>query len=231
MKSKGNLLFAAFALLTVALLVLWQICFPNAGSPYLAAAGVMLLSLLGFFISYERSAPGAREVALAASLVALAVVSRAVFYLVPQFKPIAAVVVVSGACLGARRGYIVGALSAFLSNFIFGQGVWTPFQMAALGLVGFFAGLLFARGVKSRWSLALAGFALAFFVYGAVADLSSVLAMQSRLTLSGTLAVYIAGAPFSAAFGGATALFLFLFGKPLINKLSRVIAKYGILEG
>ena len=58
-------------------------------------------------------------------LTALAVVSRAVFYLIPQVKPIAAVVIVAGMCLGPFSGYMVGALSAFLSNFLFGQGIWT----------------------------------------------------------------------------------------------------------
>lgn len=93
-------------------------------------------------MAYERSAPTAGEIALVSALTALAVASRAVFYLIPQFKPIGAVVIVSAVCLGARRGYIIGALSAFISNFIFGQGVWTPFQMVALGLVGFAAGLI-----------------------------------------------------------------------------------------
>ena len=59
---------------------------------------------------------------------------------------IAAVVIVAGMCLGPFSGYMVGALSAFLSNFLFGQGIWTPFQMVALGLVGLLAGMLLRPG-------------------------------------------------------------------------------------
>lgn len=172
-----------------------------------------------------------KEAALVAALTALAVASRAVFYFVPQFKPIGAVVIVSAVCPKPRRGYIIGALSAFISNFIFGQGVWTPFQMVALGLVGFFAGLLFRGNAKNRWLLAAAGFILTFALYGLVADLSSVLTLLSEYTLSGILAIYAAGVPFSAIFGGATALFLLLFGQAFIKKINRVVEKYGILAG
>ena len=75
------------------------------------------------------------------------------------------------------------------------------------------------------------GFLLSFVLYGLVADLSSVLTMLSEYTLSGVIAVYAAGAPFSAVFGAATALFLFLFGQAFIKKINRVVEKYGVLAG
>lgn len=231
MRRKANILFFAFIVIALAFLAVWQIFFSDSASYYLVSAIILALSLLPFFITYERSAPSAREVALVSSLIALAVASRAVFYLVPQFKPIGAVVIASAICLGSRRGYIIGALSAFISNFIFGQGVWTPFQMVALGLVGFAAGLIFKKLKTNRWLLAAVGFVLTFVLYGLVADLSSVLTMLSDITLSGVIAVYAAGAPFSAVFGGATALFLFLFGQVFIKKIDRVVNKYGVLEG
>lgn len=231
MKRKGNVLFFAFIVIALVFLAVWMIFFSDSASYYLAAAIILVLSLLPFFMAYERSPPTAGEIALVSALTALAVASRAVFYLIPQFKPIGAVVIVSAVCLGARRGYIIGALSAFISNFIFGQGVWTPFQMVALGLVGFAAGLIFKKLKANRWLLALVGFILTFALYGIVADLSSVLTMLSEYTVSGIIAVYAAGVPFSAVFGGATALFLLLFGQGFIKKINRVVDKYGILAG
>lgn len=231
MKRKGNVLFFAFIVIALVFLAVWMIFFSDSASYYLAAAIILVLSLLPFFMAYERSAPTAGEIALVSALTALAVASRAVFYLIPQFKPIGAVVIVSAVCLGARRGYIIGALSAFISNFIFGQGVWTPFQMVALGLVDFAAGLIFKKLKANRWLLALVGFILTFALYGIVADLSSVLTMLSEYTISGIIAVYAAGVPFSAVFGGATALFLLLFGQGFIKKINRVVDKYGILAG
>ena len=202
---KRVLLTLLFLVLPV-LLVVWQVCFADTTSWYLVAAVLLLLSALPFFLHLERKPISAREMALLSVLTALAVVSRAVFYLIPQVKPIAAVVIVAGMCLGPFSGYMVGALSAFLSNFLFGQGIWTPFQMA---LVGFF---------------------LATVVYGLVVDLSTVLMTVTDFTWPAVLAVYASGAPFDLVFGGSTAVFLVLFGTPLEQKITRLQRKYGLLE-
>lgn len=225
-----KILSAGLILLTAVVIVLWQIFLAETTSVYLISAIVLLISMIPFMLSFERSAPSARELALLAVLIALAVASRAVFYLVPQFKPIAAVVIVSAVCLGAERGYIIGAFSAFVSNFIFGQGIWTPFQMVALGLVGFLAGVIFKKIKPNRWSLSIVGFILAFALYGMIADSSSALLMVTDYNLGSVLAVYGAGVPFSAIFGAATAIFLFLFGEAFIKKLDRINTKYGIVK-
>ena len=225
-----KIISAILILLSAIMIVLWQIFLAETTSVYLISAIVLLISMIPFLLTFERSAPSARELALLAVLIALAVASRAVFYLVPQFKPIAAVVIVSAVCLGAERGYIIGAFSAFVSNFIFGQGIWTPFQMVALGLVGFFAGLIFKKVKPNRWNLLIVGFILAFALYGIIADSSSVLVMVTEYNPGSVLAVYGAGVPFSAAFGAATAIFLFLFGEAFIKKLDRINTKYGIVK-
>lgn len=231
MKGKAlKILSAVFILLTAIMIVLWQIFLAETTSVYLISAIILLLSMIPFILTFERSAPSARELALLAVLIALAVASRAVFYLVPQFKPIAAVVIVSAVCFGAERGYIIGAFSAFVSNFIFGQGIWTPFQMVALGLVGFLAGLIFKKVKPNRWNLSVIGFFLAFALYGIIADSGSVLVMVTDYNLSSVIAVYGAGVPFSTFFGGATAIFLFLFGEAFIKKLDRINTKYGIVK-
>ncbi|MGN1202008.1 MAG: ECF transporter S component [Eubacterium sp.] len=215
------------AMLCLIAVVLWQV-FSQNQSYYLISVIVLLISMLPFFFSFENSKPDAREIALIASLIAIAVISRAVFYLVPQVKPIGAVVVISGVCLGAKRGYLVGAFSAFVSNFIFGQGVWTPFQMAALGLVGFAAGAVFSKLKAKKISLALTGFILTFALYGFVVDMCSVLMLSTDFSLPSILAVYGAGVPFSLVFGITTGVFLFFFGEPFIKKIDRLQTKYGI---
>lgn len=217
-----------FALISLAALVLWQILSQDTNY-YFVCAVILLLSVIPFFVSFEKSKPNAREVALISSLVAIAVVSRAVFYLVPQVKPIGAVVIVSAVCLGAKRGYLIGVLSAFISNFIFGQGIWTPFQMVALGTVGLLAGIIFKHFKAKRIPLAAAGFVLCFVVYALIVDLSSVLMFSTELTLSGILAIYTAGIPFNLVFGASTAVFLLIFGEAFIKKINRIVKKYGIV--
>lgn len=223
----------AFLYITVALslafIVLWQFLFADSVNYYIVSVVVLIASMLPFFVSYEQKKVTARDITLTATLIALAVVSRAAFYLVPQVKPIAAVVIVSAVCLGAHRGYIVGAFSAFVSNFIFGQGMWTPFQMVALGTVGLLAGLIFRWLKVNRYTLSIVGFVLATVVYGAIVDMSTVLsAYGNNVTLKGALSIYASGAVFSLVFGGATAVFLFLFGMPFITKIERISKKYGL---
>ena len=223
----------AFLYITVALslafIVLWQFLFADSVNYYIVSVVILIASMLPFFVSYEQKKVTARDITLTATLIALAVVSRAAFYLVPQVKPIAAVVIVSAVCLGAHKGYIVGAFSAFVSNFIFGQGMWTPFQMVALGTVGLLAGLIFRWLKVNRYTLSIVGFVLATVVYGAIVDMSTVLsAYGNNVTLKGALSIYASGAVFSLVFGGATAVFLFLFGMPFIPKIERISKKYGL---
>ncbi len=225
MKKYSSLLLVVIGL---AFVILWQ-AYSSYTSYYVIAVAVLVLSMLPFFFSYENSKPSAREIALISTLTALAVVSRTVFYLIPQVKPIGAVVIVSGVCLGAKRGYLIGALSAFISNFIFGQGIWTPFQMVALGAVGLVSGLIFNKKAK-RVALAVAGFLLTFLLYGVLVDSCSVILMTSDYSLASVLSVYSAGLPFSLAFGVSTAVFLFLFGEAFIKKINRITTKYGIAE-
>lgn len=220
--------FTAFAVvLSLVGVIVWQLLSSQV-SYYLVSVAVLFLAMLPFLISFERSEKTAGELALVAGLTALAVVGRVAFYLIPQIKPIAAVVGVTGACLGAKKGYITGCLSMFVSNFVFGQGVWTPFQMMAMGLVGLVFGVLFDKVKPRRLLLAATGFISVFFVYGLVADMASVLFLSSDLSVKSIAAVYIAGLPFNAMFSGATALFLFLFGEQFVEKIKRITTKYGI---
>ena len=226
-----KVLFPILVAVPLVLTVLWQFFLSDSVNYYIVSVAVLVLSMLPFFISFEVKSITAREVTLTATLISLAVVSRAAFYLIPQVKPIAAVVIASAVCLGAERGYIIGAFSAFISNFIFGQGIHTPFQMVALGLVGFIAGLLFKKLAVNRWTLAAAGFVLACVLYGLIVDISTILVMYGEhLTLSGAATVYAAGVPFNIVFGLATAVFLFFFGVPFIKKIDRVNTKYGLAE-
>ena len=229
-KSKQILTFAVIVLSLVGI-VLWQVLWRRQINYYIVCAVFLVLSMLPFFISFELKKITAREVTLTATLIAIAVVSRAVFYLVPQVKPIAAVVIVSAVCLGPQRGYLIGAFSAFISNFIFGQGYWTPFQMAALGAVGLIAGLIFKVVKVNKITLAAVGFVLAFAVYGAIVDLSTIfMAYGSNVTLEVAAAIYLSGVPFSLVFGISTAVFLLIFGKQFIKKVERLDTKYGLIQ-
>jgi len=197
---------------------------------YFASLILVAIALVLFMLDFERHRPRTRELVLIAVLVALTVASRAAFYMTPQVKPVMAVVIVAGIVLGARSGFAIGALTALISNFIFGQGPWTPWQMLAFGLIGGLAGLLFVeeRLPRNRWLIAVFGGVTTFILYGLIVDTSSVLLFTQNLSWQTAWPIYVAGVPFNAIFATSTAAFLALFGPMLEGALSRVRKKYGL---
>lgn len=230
MSKRGGLASLLVVLVSLCGIILWQCFFVNVNY-YVASVVVLILSMIPFFVSFEIKSITSRELTLIATLIALAVASRAAFYLVPQVKPIAAVVIVSAICLGAERGYVIGAMSAFVSNFIFGQGYWTPFQMVALGLVGLVAGLVFNAVKVNKITLAVVGFILASALYGVIVDMSTIMMMYGdNINLKSVLSVYASGTPFSIVFGVSTAVFLIIFGETFVKKINRVNTKYELIK-
>lgn len=117
---------------------------------YFISLLLIVYAAIPFVLMFERRKPQARELIVIAVLSALAVAGRAAFFMLPQFKPVAAIVIIAGISLGAEAGFLVGATAGFVSNFFFGQGPWTPWQMFSFGLIGFVAGLLFGRRAGKR---------------------------------------------------------------------------------
>lgn len=195
---------------------------------YIVSAGIILLSILAFVLSFEKRKPQAKEIVLLSALIALGVVGRLAFYMVPQFKPSAAFVIIAAVAFGANSGFMCGAAVGFLSNFFFGQGPWTPWQMFAFGVVGFFAGVLFSSGRVSRLSLCVYGFLSVFILYGLIADTSSVFMFSTEPNFAAIVGVYVNGIVFNLIHAVSTVVFLFIIGMPMIKKLERVKTKYTI---
>lgn len=120
----------------------------------------------------------------------------------------------------------------FVSNMLFGQGPWTPWQMFAMGIIGFLAGVLFRWGLlrRDRLSLAVFGLLCAIVLYGGLMNPASVLMYQSDPTWEMFLTAYVTGFPVDVVHGLSTALFLWVLARPLLEKLDRVKEKYGLME-
>ena len=103
---------------------------------------VALFSLVPLFVTFEKKDTNTTKLVILAVMIALSVAGRFLFSFIPHFKPVTAMVVITGIYMGYEYGFICGAFTALISNFIFGQGPWTPFQMFAWGLIGLLAGLL-----------------------------------------------------------------------------------------
>lgn len=202
----------------------------GGGNWALASSLVVMLALVPFFLAFENRRPQAREIVMIAVMVASAVAGRVVFAATPNFKPVTAIVVVTGAAFGPGAGFMTGALAALLSNFFFGQGTWTPWQMFAWGIAGLLAGA-FARTGLFRHRAALCVFgAFAAYLYGLLTDVSFVLFNGQNLTPGAFFAAAAASFPFDTVHAASTVIFLFILAKPLLKNLQRLKIKYGIMQ-
>ena len=129
-----------------------------------AATIVVVLTLLlalGLLALERGTGGGAKELALVATLGAVAAAGRVLFTPIPGVQPVTFVCLVTGAALGPRAALAVGPLAGLLSNSFLGQGPWTPAQMALWGLAGLTGAAL--RGIcRNRWGLAAVGLAWGF---------------------------------------------------------------------
>lgn len=188
---------------------------------------VAALSCVPVAILYEKKETDARELVLIAAMTALSVVGRVLFAPLPGFKPVTAFVVITAMYFGGEAGFMTGALTALISNFTFGQGPWTPFQMAAWGLAGLLAGALSGPLRKSRALLAAYG-ALSGVLFSLLMDVWTVLFADGYLNLSRYAAAVLSSLPFTAIYAASNIAFLLLLARPIGKILDRVKTKYGI---
>lgn len=198
---------------------------------YLTSTLIIIETMLPFFFLFESRRPQARELVTIAVMCALAAASRVAFTFLPSFKPITAIVMVTGIALGPEAGFLTGAISAFASNFFFAQGPWTPWQMMAYGVGGFLAGLVFGKRESWRHPAVLAGFGfvLILLVVGPLLDLCTVFTSLTRFRWEAVALILAGGFGMNLAHAVSCALTMLLFGRPLLNKLDRLKRKYGML--
>ena len=202
---KGKKALSGLCLAAAVLVIIWVSWRNGIVNYYLVSTLALLLSLAAFFLSYERKKPTAQELVLLAVLCAF----------------------------GGQAGCLCGAASMLVSNFFFGQGAWTPWQMLAFGVAGLLAGVCFRSGrlPRTRLTLTLFGALCVLLPVGLILDTSSLFLMTSDpLTVDSALAIYLAGVSANVIHAAATAFFLFLIGPVVLEKLERVKVKYGLME-
>ncbi len=189
---------------------------------------IVLLALIPNCYSFERHQANIRKMVLIAVMVALSVAGRGIFVLLPFFKPVTAIVVITAVYFGAEAGFLTGALSAVISNFFFGQGPWTPFQMFTWGVIGFIAGIPFMQKLlKKKIPLVIYGVA-AGFLFSMIMDIWTVVFMDGGFVWKRYCALLISSLPISLIYAASNVVFLLVLQKPVGEKLERIRIKYGI---
>ena len=199
----------------------------------IVAVLVLLECMAPFLLVFEGRKPKVRELVTIAVLCGIGIAGRGLFFMLPQFKPILALTVIAGVAFGGEVGFLVGAMTMLTSNMIFGQGPWTPWQMFAMGIIGFLAGVLFKKGWlrRSRASLSVFGGFTAVIVYGGIMNPASAIIMSSEtINWDVIVACYLTGLPMDLVHALGTVIFLMIAAEPMLEKMDRIKVKYGIAE-
>jgi Prenyltransferase and squalene oxidase repeat len=179
------------------------------------------LVLVAGWLAYERRRPSARMIAVVATLSAVAALGRDAFVALPDVKPITAIAFVVGYALGPLPGFTVGAIGMLASNIMLGQGPYTPWQMAAWGLVGL-AGAALGRLSGRRLPRVPLALACALAAVGAK-EIMNVYTwtIGASHTPAAFLAIAGTALPFDITDTIATLLFALAFGPELARLLAR----------
>lgn len=181
------------------------------------------LALLLFVTGFERKSTGTRRLVIVSVMTALCFAGR----FIPVLKPVAALTIMTGLYLGAEAGFLTGAMAAVLSNFYFGQGPWTVFQILAWGMIGFFAGVFSEHLRKGRIPLLVYGF-ISGIAYSFIMDIWTVLWYDQGFSLSLYKAALISAIPYTVSYVVSNLVFLAVLSRPLGEKLERLRVKYGV---
>jgi energy-coupling factor transport system ATP-binding protein len=230
--SRRTVAAAAMILLAIPLTIYVGVFYLGDRKYYFISLLIILETMLPFVLVFESRKPQARELIIIAILCVIGVAGRAAFFMLPQFKPVVAMVIIAGVAFGGEVGFLVGSVTMLVSNIMFGQGPWTPWQMFAMGIIGFLAGVLFRKGIlrRSRVPLCIFGGLATIIIYGGLMNPSMVLAYNANPTWPMFLTAYLLGFPFDLVHAAATIFFLWFCSRPMLEKLDRVKVKYGLME-
>lgn len=209
-----------------AVILLGNFVFKDKQYAFISLA-VALLSCVPFFLSFEQREQNTTRLILIAVMTALSVAGRLLFSVLPGFKPVTAMVIITAMYFGSEAGFMTGALTAVISNFYFGQGPWTPFQMFTWGLIGLLAGLMSEQLKKSKIVLFTFG-AVAGILFSLLMDIWTVLWWDSTFNFSRYGTAIISSSGYTILYAVSNVIFLLLLAKPIGTKLERIKDKYGI---
>ena len=181
-----------------------------------------------FFIGYEKSEKNHRITVIVAVMTALAVIGRFIFAQIPGFKPVTAVVLITGIYLGHQAGFMTGALAALISNIYFGQGPWTPFEMLAWGITGFGAGFLNVNGLLEKKIPLLIYGAFSGLIYSLIMDIFTVISFTGSFSAEKYITAVIGSAYFTGEYAFSNVVFLLLIMVPAEKIMKRLQKKYDL---
>jgi len=220
--NKSRLFLALVFALGVAAFVIPVVC---SGSSYITANWGLLATIivgfiiLAFFFEFQAAAIGSKEIALVAMLGTISAVLRIPFAALPNVQPSTYIVICSGYVFGPLAGFMVGAITALVSNLFLGQGPWTLYQMLAWGLLGVMAGYMRRLNLGRIWLVIFGIFGA--YLYGWIMNTWYWASFIYPLTWRTFLTYQLTGVWLDTFHAIGNAVFLGLFGMKTIDILDR----------
>src|SRR5699024_629579 len=222
MKQSKNILNYLIIIGLIPIIILIGVTVFSDRSYLFIATAVAILAIVSVFLTFEKNETNTRRLVVLAVLIAISVVGRFVFAALPGFKPVTAIIVISAMFFGSEAGFLVGSLSALISNIYFGQGPWTPFQMFSWGVIGFIAGLPYISAkLKTSIVLLVIYWLFAGVAYSLMMDIWTVMSMDSAFVWKRYITAVSLSAPFMAVYAVSNVIFLLITIKPIGEKLAR----------
>ena len=192
----------------------------------LTATILVILAILAFFFEFEATAISSKEIALIAMLGTISAVSRVPFAVIPNVQPCTYIIICSGYVFGPVAGFMVGAITALVSNFFLSQGPWTLYQMFAWGLAGVSAAYL-RRFELGKTSLIIFG-TIWGYLYGWIMNTWFWASFVFPLTFRTFLTYQLTSIWFDTFHALGNAVFLGFFGMKTIIILQRFKRRFSI---
>jgi len=230
--SKRTIVASVLILFCIPLTIFAGIFYMEDRQYNLVAMLVLMECMLPFVLVFEGRKPKARELVTISVLCAMGIAGRSLFFMLPQFKPVMALTIIAGVAFGGEAGFFVGAMTMMVSNMMFSQGPWTPWQMFSMGIIGFLAGILFRKGWlrRTRGALAVFGALSAILIYGGIMNPAAAFMTSTQVLRWETIwAYYVTGLPMDLIHAFGTVIFILLAAEPMLEKMDRIKEKYGLM--
>lgn len=199
---------------------------------YVISMIIACLCCVPHFVKFENSETNATELVIIATMTAISIVGRLIFASFPSFKPVTAIVIITGIAFGREAGFISGCMTALISNIFFGQGPWTVFQMYTWGIIGYISGILYKNLGDKKPNLVILAIigAISGVVYSLLMDVFTTISMDKEFTIRRYL--YFVGNSFSVMiiYVISNVIFLVVLARPILVKINRIKKKYGVFN-
>ncbi|SEF50560.1 energy-coupling factor transport system substrate-specific component [Caloramator fervidus] len=199
----------------------------NVGLNYSVTISALFI-IIFFVILFELKNIDSKKMAVISTMATMGGIFRVPLACIPGVQPTTFLVAVSGFVLGPIEGFVVGATSAFISNFFLGHGPWTLWQMLGWGLCGVFFGLL--KKIIREYNFALFTIFCGVwgYVYGIILNMWFIIEFIRPITVYSFFISISGSFIFDTMHAVGNVIFSLLFSKKFVFILDRFIKRFEV---